>query len=150
MQIRLKSYSFQLSAPYSAGTVLTAAEAQALNSLRAENISNAMRKLADRQIALLAEGQLLSDQQLAELQRQISAYDAKYQFISKHEPTSKRGALDNMIREVAQEEVLGLEIESDESEQQIESLSALPRIQAEARKRLAERQQIVGKVEELL
>lgn len=152
MSIRIKGYSFQLSAPYGAGTVLTRGEAQALNNLRAENIQNNIRKLVVDATAELLPGQLLEPGKLAELQAKITQYDRGYQFLEKHSPKPRVGEIELETRAVAQERVEaalraeGLEDSTSpaELEELIQAQLELPAVIEEARARVATRHRVLS------
>lgn len=66
--------------PYTEGHTITAAEAAALNQVRAENIRNNTAKLVKEASKDLAEGEMLADDVVASLRGKIAAYDAEYIF----------------------------------------------------------------------
>lgn len=105
MQIRIRQYTFTLSEPYRAGHVINAAEAQAMNSLRAENVRNNMAKVVGDELAVLADGKLLSAEQQAELQARITDYDGKYQFVERHRPAAGLGPIEKEALTIAEERV---------------------------------------------
>lgn len=76
--ITISHYQFTLSYPYSEGHRLNAAEAQALNVLRSENI----RKVISKRLALLAVGPdgLISPNDLATIQSSLNSLDRSYTF----------------------------------------------------------------------
>src|SRR5258706_10941509 len=80
MQISIKQHAFSVRGPYSEGTRLTKAEAQALNGLRAENIRNNVFKLVMEALGTADPGQVLPASSHQELQEKITEYDLKYQF----------------------------------------------------------------------
>lgn len=105
MQIRIRQYTFTLSEPYRAGHVINAAEAQAMNSLRAENVRNNMAKVVGDELAVLPEGTLLSASAQAELQARITDYDGKYQFVERHRPAAGLGPIEKEALTIAEERV---------------------------------------------
>lgn len=80
MQVRIKGYTFSLSAPYSEGQPLSEGEAKALNDLRAENIQNNFRGFVNEQVARLGSGGLIPQSILSALQLQLDNYDKSYSF----------------------------------------------------------------------
>lgn len=139
--VRIKGYTFQLSTPYQAGTVLTDVEAKALNGLRVENICNNLREEVNKAIAKLPEGQLLSSASLEELQLRLTDYDRAYQFTDKGLPKVKRSVLEVEARAVALERVgansraLGIEYSQAETDALVEEFCQLPAVKEEARVR---------------
>lgn len=77
-QISMYGHVFEISAPYAEGHTLTAAEARALNQLRAENISNNVRKQVKEADAL--ENEKEKAKALEAIRTKISEYDANYVF----------------------------------------------------------------------
>jgi hypothetical protein len=73
--ISIKSLEFEVSTPYVEGHAISAAEAKALNQVRAENIGNNMRKAVTDHV----EGKE-GAKSLAELQAEFAAYDRDYVF----------------------------------------------------------------------
>lgn len=69
--ISISGESFNVSAPYAEGHILTAAEAKVLNQTRAENIGNSFRSAVKK---------ALEDGNLDAVRQQIAEYDAAYQF----------------------------------------------------------------------
>jgi hypothetical protein len=78
--ITVAGIALTISAPYSAGHAINDAEAKALNTIRAENIGNNVRKAINDLKAGLPEGVELTAEQLAAIQKQVSDYDANYVF----------------------------------------------------------------------
>jgi hypothetical protein len=103
MKIRIRQYQFEVSEPFAGGQEITRADRQALDRLRAENIRNNVVKVVEEVTALLAPGQLLSQDALGELQRRIDRYDQGYKFLERHEPRGKPGLIEAEIRRVAEE-----------------------------------------------
>lgn len=152
LTVRIKGYSFQLSAPYREGTVLTRGEAQAMNSLRTENIQNNVRKLIIDATAELLPGQLLSQETLEALQAKITQYDRNYTFQEKHTPKPRVGEIEQETLTVAQERVeSGLRaadkeelIGTAEYERLVQIQLDLPAVLEEARARVAARRQVLS------
>lgn len=145
MQTRIKGYTFTLSEPFQAGTVITKGEAQALNDLRVENIANNLRKLVNDELALLPEGTMIAQHRLDEIQARIGEYDRGYQFLEKHTPRDRPGDIEREARAIAQDRVEQQvrAAEASLSEEQLEAAVAemekLPSVREEARERVAAR-----------
>lgn len=69
--ISISGQPFEISAPYTAGHVLTEAEAKSLNQTRAENIGNNFRTAVKKAI---------DENKLDEVKAAIAKYDAEYAF----------------------------------------------------------------------
>lgn len=69
--------SFEISAPYAEGHVLTAAEAKALNQTRSENIGNNLRETVKDAIAKRDAGDPSAFNELPAL---VAKYDSEYNF----------------------------------------------------------------------
>lgn len=151
MRIRIRQYSFDLSEPFFEGQPLRAAEAQALNGLRAENIRNNMSPTVLAKVSLLGEGQLLDTETVAELQRAISAYDMKYEFVLKHQRREPPDPLAQIAREVAKEIAEGEALTGEALDNRVAELVSTDYVQGTARSRLVAREAIVRQgIEELL
>jgi hypothetical protein len=140
MQISIKQHAFAVRAPYSEGTVLTKAEAQALNGLRAENIRNNVFKLVAEAMSAVAPGQVLPAAAQQELQEKITEYDLKYQFPQRQEQRGQ-SPIEAEILVVATERVEASIRQAGVSRAMYESLLAVAladsSVQAEARSRVA-------------
>ncbi len=149
MQTRIKSYTFAISEPYQAGTIITKGEAQALNTLRLENIANNMRELVNREITL-AGAELLSKETLAALQAKFTEYDHGYQFLEKSSPRFKPGDIDQEARVIARERVeaqlrqIGSTLDEERMEAAIAENEKLPGVQEEARLRVSARRRVIS------
>lgn len=157
LTIRIKQYSFTLSSPFTEGSVLTKAEAQALNALRAENIRNNTSKRVEQELAKLPPGELLSPAQLESLQGVIAQYDRNYKFPLRHVARPRKGELEEMAEDVARERVeqqcrqQGVTLAEPELTARVAEFAALPVVQEEARRRLRERTTVAAaSLEELL
>lgn len=146
MRIKIKQYSFEISSPFAEGTILTQAEAQALNALRAENIRNNMSRVVERETAAIPEGGLLSTDAVAGLQAQITRYDERYKFPLRFAAEPSGGAIEAEARNVAEEQLAILQRQGDlEGLSQVGLSRELARlvgtdyVQAEARRRLEAR-----------
>ncbi len=157
MQIRIKGYTFNLSEPFQPGTVITKGEAQALNDLRSENIQNNTRKLVAEATATLAEGELLSQDTLAQIQSKITQYDQGYSFLEKHQPRPRVGDIEAEARQVALEIVEaaarreGITLSESELEQHVAQRATLPLVIEAARDRVAvKRRAMAGGLDALI
>jgi plasmid stability protein len=157
VQIRLRHYSFTISEPYAAGHSLSPAEAQALNSLRAENIRNNVAKLVTDAVAVLPDGALLPPDIVAQLQDRIAAYDTGYEFVLKHTSGLKPGSIEAEARNIARDHLLiearraGTDLSDSELAAQITELLKAEWVQLAAREKVARRQAIsTSALEELL
>lgn len=134
--IRIKGYSFSLSNPYTEGHSLTAAEAQALNKLREENISNNFRSQVNEQVSRLAPGELLAQSVLDSLQQALTAYDELYQFNMKA-GRNRLGDIDKEILAVARERAIYQAGPDADLQPLIDEFVKLPAVIEEARNRVA-------------
>jgi hypothetical protein len=157
MQIRIKGYSFQLSEPYAEGHSLTRQEAQAMNALRVENISNNVRKLVAQAVAGLPDGDLLAPAVLLEIQEEITRYDSQYSFGERVAAPPRRGDLEIAAREIARELVLagareqGLELSEDEAEVLVAQMAQTPKVlEAAHAAATAKRRALADELEELI
>lgn len=157
MQIKMKGYSFDLTEPFAEGSLLTKGEAQAMNRLRAENISNNLRPLVTDAIAGLPEGELISAPLLVEIQSKLTNYDLSYQFLEQHQPRARVGDIeaeawqlaaarvDSQIRESG-----GLPEETPGREALIAEMERLPAVVEEARQLVgARRRALAGGLDSL-
>lgn len=158
MKIRTSGYTFVISEPFQAGTIITAAEAKALNDLRAENIQNNTRRLVQQASAGLSQGQLLAQEVLDQIQTRITEYDLGYSFEQKAASARNRlGDIEAEARDIAREQVEEAMRQAgagapDEPEFQrlIAETAALPQIIAAARDRVAaKRRAVSGVLEDL-
>lgn len=101
-QIRIRQYQFEIPTRYSAGHVLSEAEALALGRLRAENVRNNASKLVAKVTADLPAGKMLDLDGIASLTLQIARYEAEYQFpLPGAEPRSRPSPLEAEARAIA-------------------------------------------------
>lgn len=157
MHIRIKGYTFQITEPFQAGTVLTKGEAQALNGLRAENIQNNLREIVGEETAKLGQGELLPQGTLDSLQLRLTSYDLGYQFVEKHTPRPRKGDIEAEARSIAEEQVasqyrqagvIAWTLEALEAD--ISTMEKLPAVLEEARARVtAKRAAMQGNIEDL-
>lgn len=145
MRIKIKQYSFEISSPFAEGSVLTQAEAQALNALRAENIRNNMSRVVERETAAIPEGGLLSTDAVAGLQAQITRYDERYKFPLRFAAEPSGGAIEAEARNVAEERLAigerqtGYGLNPLQRIKELTKLAGTDEVQAEARRRLEAR-----------
>ncbi len=94
MLISIRSHHFEVTGPYAAGHTLSAAEAHALNGLRAENIRNAAGKKFGQR-ALDAQG-------MQRLHALVQQYDAEYQFKEPQQarPSGQQWSLESKARQI--------------------------------------------------
>jgi len=78
MKISISQYSFSVREPYSEGTELTLAEAQALNRLRAENIRNNLGKQWAKTLIKAKGAPSLAE--LEAFREKVAEYDLEYKF----------------------------------------------------------------------
>lgn len=149
MFLSIGPYSFSLSSPYSPGHCLTAAEAAALNSLRAENIRNTLRRWVELEQRTAGPKGLLSPAQLARLQSKLDSYSENYQFGRLSEGAKPPKGLAEEIILVAEEWLAaqcrqqGAELLDLPNRQElIDEISEKSEVQLEARKRLSARQTV--------
>ena len=75
--IVIQGVQVQVAQPYAEGHTVTAAEAKALNQVRAENIRN---NCAKQIAAIKGDAEELTAEQLSEISTLVSEYDAGYEF----------------------------------------------------------------------
>lgn len=158
MKISIRQYIFQVRDPYTEGTIITKAEAQALNALRAENIRNNVSKLvADATGKADGTTRLLAEEDLQELQGKITEYDLKYSFPLRAEKKDPVGMIEMEVEALAKEAVEanirqnGQPADRFAYDRLVQQALSDPGIQAEARRRVGARQEQARKaLEELL
>lgn len=150
LTVIISGYSFRLAAPYRAGSVLTLAEAQALNALRAERVQTNVRQIVQRATAVLAQGELLAPGQVESVQTAITDYDSRFAFVERHEPRPRLSALDREVELIAIEQAkaahrrLAPEAHSAEQfEQLVTNYRKATWVQDEARRRIAAKTALV-------
>lgn len=102
MQFRIRQYTFRAPDHFVPGHRLSPGEAQALNSLMADQIRNNVTRIVDRAIRDLAPDELLSQQVQASLQDQIEAYAQGYHFVEFKRPF-RLGPIELEARALAEE-----------------------------------------------
>lgn len=149
--VRIKGYQFHISAPYSEGQRLGEAEALHLNDLRADNVRNNLKKLVDDACAMLRQGELLDTSTLAELQAQITRYDANYSLQLKHQAKPRIGMIELealAIAEAKLEEELrkpgAAELAPRDKEIIIRQYAGLPEVLELARARISARREALS------
>lgn len=75
--ITIQGLEFEVSTPYTAGHVVTEAEAKALNQVRLENIRNNMASAVKE---AKGEGDTITEEVYASLKAKVGEYDAAYIF----------------------------------------------------------------------
>ena len=137
--IIIQGEKFEISEPYAEGHVCTAAEAKALNQVRAENIGNNLRKKVTQ-----AKEAGTFDQE--EMQKLVTQYDSEYVFEARVSTGGTRRVLDPVEREArriardivkAHLERQGVKLKDVPKEaldEKIDELSARDEIIAEAKK----------------
>lgn len=138
MQLLIKGYSFQLSAPYNEGHSLTSGEASALNDLRKENIQNNFRSQVADQTSNLALGELLPQNILDGLQAKLTEYDQTYKFAEKS-GRNRLSDIDLEIGIVAAERARAQAEDPAQLPGLIAEFIGLPAVREEARSRVAAR-----------
>lgn len=155
--LRIQGYTFTIPQPFGPGHPLSEGEAQALNGLFSENISNNLRDEVKKVVELLGPGEVLSAEAEAQLQAKFDTYSANYQFLVKHVSRHAKGIIEAEAMALAEEKLaaemqgqppLGLE----ETLSRVAMYSQLPAIREAARERAgAKSRALVGaSLEELL
>lgn len=108
MQIHIRHYDFTLDAPYEEGHKLTLGEAQALNGLRAENIRNNISKVINAKLDGRANEDVLTAEEVAELQALVDDYAGKYFFKFREGKGEQRGQLSAETYAIARERVAAI------------------------------------------
>lgn len=155
-RIRIKQSSFSFPDHFALGHRLSQAEAQALNSLLAENVRNNTARWVADAYAELPDGAMLPDAAHARLQAKIAEYARDYHFADRAQ-VPRATALELETHAVAEERVRarwragGETPEGPEFLAMVEAEEGLPAIAALARERVATRQRIAARaLEELL
>lgn len=146
MKKTIHDHTFELSAPYTSGHIISEVEAKVLNQTRAENIGNNMRASLKDAVEQGAPE--------SKLQEMVAEYDAKYNFSMGGE----RVVLDPLEREcrlVARQAVKEWlaspegggrklkDVDPDQLENTIDQVSTQDDVIAEAKKRLKAKQKKV-------
>lgn len=140
-----QTYSFSATAPYTEGHQLTAAEAKALNKLRADAIQENMRKSFAAAASNCPDG-ILPSAVIAEIQQTIDSYDSKFQFRATQEPRRK---LDSLTLQAIQ--IATAQAPDGASPEEIEVLATTIDVLTEARQRLEIQQRVsASSLEDLL
>ena len=134
-------HEWSVSAPYHAGSVLTEAEATALNELRRENI----RKMFMKRKEWGGSGSGSVDQSL--LAATLASLDTNYTFgLAKGKPSGKLSPLELEIKELAWAEAEVLAKPGQDIDLLAQALAEEAWLQAKARQRLAQRHGIGERV----
>lgn len=147
--IRINQYQFQVPTVYHAGQTMSQAEAQALTSLRAENIRNNFRQTVLKAQGACLPGELIPAPVLAEIQSRLEAYDQNYQFATKHVPALQTSQLVLEAEMIARNELeiqaraRGEDLEPGPStDRAVQVLAQSVEIQTMVRERLRIRQEL--------
>lgn len=147
--LRISKYQFEVSDPYSAGSVLTEGEAAALNALRAENIRNNCMGWVSAEKEELSAGELLPSDVLSVLQTRFTEYDQQYIFGARRQ-NRRLGLIEAEVERVAKEFAeaqargQGRELSDSELAEMLPQVQRLREVQEEARRRVAERERVVA------
>ena len=140
MQIQVKEYEFEIGEPYAEGQTLGAAEAAHLNKLRGENIRGSMGPKVNAALRA-AQGPLLSNEVLAELQREAERIDQAH-VLQMPLLRAKTGTIASTARAIAEARAdsaalaAGRLLEGEDRETAIAAMLGLEDIWEEARQRL--------------
>ncbi len=154
--IRCQQYSFSISDPFLPGHPLSPEEAQALNSLRAENIRNNLAKQVQKATEGLSAGELLSASEMEKLQELAARYDREYSFGSRRTyhregPIEAEAKLVARARVTAGARAAGQQLSVEDLERLVGEMAGYPDVMEEARKRVGENQRVAsGALESLL
>lgn len=147
-EITVGGLSVSVSSPYAEGHVLTAAEAKALNAVRAENIGNNVRKLITS-LKDAATGDW-SETARAEISSKLAEYDASYEFslgggggtprvvdpLAKEAQAIARGVLLGKLKEA---NIARKDYGEEKFASKLAEIAALDAVQTAAKKALAAR-----------
>lgn len=131
MKIIIAQFAFEISEPSVAGQAKTAAEAQALNALRADRIRELVRKRIARQAFSLSQ-----------LEALVAQIDAEWDWPSPRSPVTRLSRLEIEIGKVAEELARrdntqeGLPLEGPEFDSYVEELAQESSVREEAQRRL--------------
>jgi hypothetical protein len=151
--ISVQGITFQAPAPYVAGHVLDAHEAQALNALLAENLrNNWARRLKGRDLGPLTQLRFTAETKAAfveELRNEFAAYAASYRL--GHATRAERDPVAREAQKIAHALVReavnakGATPTPDEFQRRVSLVAALPKVRAEAQRRVdVTRQTLAG------
>lgn len=131
MLLTISGLTFEVSSPFQPGHVLTAGEAEALNTYRGVKI----RENLQRAIAKIA----LSGAGLASIQSEVLRYDSQFSFEGPHQH-GMGGRFDGLLREVALDFAKRAHpnFTDEQLAEEASSLLVHPAVHSEARKRWAE------------
>lgn len=102
MLIQTSHYQFTISEPFAEGYRLTAAEAKALNSLRADRLRSALAKRLAK-YPTCGPAQLISEEHLRELTEEVRQMDEKFVFVSNPKVEPKAATLEDEIEATRRE-----------------------------------------------
>ncbi len=147
MKIQLSKYEFELSDRYREGSIMTAAEAKALNVVRGERIRNRVARHLDR---AAPNGEILIGDRRAALYDWVARLDSSFEFEGRERTKTKSGTLEIEIREVARERAGVLARERGRGDDQelveelYEGLLEDSDVEAEAAARMEARSQVAA------
>jgi hypothetical protein len=145
LSIRIRNYTFTLAPRFAEGTVLTLGEAQAMNQLFCENVRNNTDQWVIAELDRAPAGATLSQAQINDLQERIRQYAEAYQFLPRGSNRLRQSAVEVEMIEIVEVLVAEQKLEGEAAEEFRQRLLADPKVQAVARERLTQRQQIAGK-----
>ena len=145
LSIRIRTYTFSLAPRFAEGTVLTLGEAQAMNQLFCENVRNNTDQWVIAELDAGPQDAGLSQDQVQELQERITAYAEAYQFLPRGSSRLRQSAVAVEMAEIVEVLVAEQGLEGEAAAEFRSRLLVDPKVQALARERLTQRQQIAGK-----
>lgn len=143
MQIKVKDFTFEISSPYAEGQPLGIAEARVLNSIRTDNIRNAILRKLDKLKNIGIQEDIIRD-----LDEYVKNVDESYQFPldgrTQVEMLSIQREAEDLAKELAQKEAAerGLANDSDWIEQRALFLSKSEGVLGAARKKLEAKKEV--------
>lgn len=146
--IKIHHHQFSVAEPFCEGHALSAAEAQALNGLRAENIRNSLAKWIKRRLTSAIRP--LSQEELAQAKARCAELDEEYEFAQRETRGISPGTLEYEMVLLAQEKVeaqaraRGLALTAEQKDEAIAALVQDPSIRAEASRRMEVRSRVIS------
>lgn len=147
MRILISHYQFDLGEWFAEGHRLTAAEAEAVNEWRSRCIIWNFQRAVSTAARHLPTGEFLSDETLAELQRQISELDKRY--IYRRQADRRQGAIEAAAEEIARREThaslqrRGEFLNDADFQKAVDEMAALPSTRSLAREVLKAKRGVV-------
>lgn len=156
--LRIQGYTFTIPQPFQLGHQLSEGEAQALNGLYSENISNNLRDEVKKVVELLGPGEVLSAEAEGMLQAKFDGYAANYRFETRHASRHAKGIIEAEAQLLALEKLEeelragGGVLSEEDRARRVAEYCRLPAIREAARERAgAKSRALAGKVlEDLL